>query len=82
MTEDEAVLNTILNLAVRPLYGSRQVPLRWHQTSYKDTKVGVDKMEGHIKNTVARAPMYDARRAKATKDNRLNYSREEYKFSL
>jgi hypothetical protein len=28
MTEDEAVLNTILNLAVRPLYGSRQVPLR------------------------------------------------------
>jgi hypothetical protein len=39
-------------------------------------------MEGHIKNTVARAPMDDARRAKATKDNRLNYSREEYKFSL
>jgi hypothetical protein len=39
-------------------------------------------MEGHIKNTVARAPMDDARRAKATKDNRLNYSQEEYKFSL
>jgi hypothetical protein len=40
MTEDEVVLNTTLNLVVRPLCGTRGVPLRWHQTRYMDTNIG------------------------------------------
>jgi hypothetical protein len=37
MTEDETVPDMTLNLTISPLCGTRQVPQRRHQASYRDS---------------------------------------------
>jgi hypothetical protein len=81
MTEDEVVLNTTLNLVVRPLCGTTG----YHYVGIRQatgTQTSGRQDECHIKNTTARAPTDDEKRTKTTQGNMPNFSQEEYKFSL